>query len=212
MTRADVIAQRNEFWQTAPAFGGREEVWQALKAVCESDDHELGRAILSSAGVRLVNGTLAVAYDELGNRYDLPPFCSSFPTNVLDNGQGSGEAPTAAPASATAAATDTPAASSGKPKAAEAVEVAGDLPPIKGDPIDISIRLSNGKNMIVPSGTKDPVRRLRLAVAKEAGVPAKRLRIMFIGRPVRDSAVVDVLDLQAKDIVQVMIFPEEMLA
>ena len=165
------------------------------------------------------------------------------PVLSVDNGQGSGEAPTAAPASATAAATDTPAASSGKPKAAEAVEVAGDLPPIKGDPIDISIRLSNGKNMIVPSGTKggccakgarmprrlpltrapallltarpprsDPVRRLRLAVAKEAGVPAKRLRIMFIGRPVRDSAVVDVLDLQAKDIVQVMIFPEEMLA
>jgi hypothetical protein len=46
----------SQFWQTAPAFGGRAEVWQALKAVCDSDDRELGRAILSSAGIRLVNG------------------------------------------------------------------------------------------------------------------------------------------------------------
>jgi hypothetical protein len=56
------------------------------------------------------------------------------------------------------------------------------------------------------------MRRLRLAVAKETGIALKRLRIMFIGRPVRDSAVVCVLDLQKNDIVQVMIFPESMVA
>lgn len=45
-----------KFWSTAPAYSGRQEIWDALRAACETDDTTLMHAIITSAGIRLPDG------------------------------------------------------------------------------------------------------------------------------------------------------------
>ncbi|CAO2642476.1 Ubiquitin domain-containing protein 2 [Lemmus lemmus] len=75
MTDGQLRSKRDEFWDTAPAFEGRKEIWDALKAAAhafESNDHEL-----------------AQCYDELGNRYQLPVYCLA-PPNIPEPPPNSG--------------------------------------------------------------------------------------------------------------------------
>ena len=65
-------SKRDEFWDTAPAFDGKQEIWNALKAAVEAtetnNDYDLAQAILDGAGVSMPNGSLVECYDELGTR------------------------------------------------------------------------------------------------------------------------------------------------
>nr|KAF6459607.1 ubiquitin domain containing 1 [Rousettus aegyptiacus] len=56
MTDGQLRSKRDEFWDTAPAFEGRKEIWDALKAAAyaaEANDHELAQAILDGASITL---------------------------------------------------------------------------------------------------------------------------------------------------------------
>ncbi|XP_031663963.1 ubiquitin domain-containing protein 2 isoform X1 [Oncorhynchus kisutch] len=56
MTDGQLRSKRDEFWDTAPAFEGRKEIWDALKAAAqafESNDHELAQAIIDGASITL---------------------------------------------------------------------------------------------------------------------------------------------------------------
>ncbi|VDM03914.1 unnamed protein product [Schistocephalus solidus] len=51
--------KRDEFWDTAPAFEGRQEIWDALRSAAdaaERGDHELAQAIVDSANIILPTG------------------------------------------------------------------------------------------------------------------------------------------------------------
>jgi hypothetical protein len=37
-----------------------------------------------AGGCRLPNGNLTVVYDELGSKYEIPPYCLSEPSNLID--------------------------------------------------------------------------------------------------------------------------------
>lgn len=72
MTESQLIAKRDEFWHTAPAFEGKPEIWAALKAsvdALETRNYQLAQAIIDSANIILPNGIINDCYDELGNRY-----------------------------------------------------------------------------------------------------------------------------------------------
>lgn len=59
MTDGQLRSKRDEFWDTAPAFEGRKEIWDALKAAAhafESNDHELAQAIIDGANITLPHG------------------------------------------------------------------------------------------------------------------------------------------------------------
>jgi len=59
LTEAQLQQKRDEFWDTAPAFDGRAEIWDALRAsvqALDSGDHQLAQAILDGAGISLPNG------------------------------------------------------------------------------------------------------------------------------------------------------------
>ncbi len=59
MTDGQLRSKRDEFWDTAPAFEGRKEIWDALKAAAqafESNDHELSQAIIDGASITLPHG------------------------------------------------------------------------------------------------------------------------------------------------------------
>ncbi|KAG9284958.1 hypothetical protein G9A89_009768 [Geosiphon pyriformis] len=84
LTPSQLKRQRDAFWDTAPTYEGRLEIWQALRCASESDDLDLAQAILDSANVTLPTGNLADGcYDELGNRYLIPPYCIIDPTNLI---------------------------------------------------------------------------------------------------------------------------------
>lgn len=73
---------REEFWDTAPHYGGRKEIWDALKAAAEAE-LELAQAIVDSAGVIVQSADLTTCYDERGAKYELPRYVLSEPTNLI---------------------------------------------------------------------------------------------------------------------------------
>ncbi|KAK3859911.1 hypothetical protein Pcinc_034004 [Petrolisthes cinctipes] len=90
LTEGQVRSKRDEFWDTAPEFEGRREIWDALKAAAlalESHDYDLAQAIVDGANITLPNGALTDCYDELGTRYQLPVYCLSLPLNLLQSEQ-----------------------------------------------------------------------------------------------------------------------------
>lgn len=59
LTIGQLRSKRDEFWDTAPAFEGRKEIWDALRAAtvaAESMDFELSQAILDGASITVPNG------------------------------------------------------------------------------------------------------------------------------------------------------------
>ncbi|KAK2118580.1 Ubiquitin domain-containing protein 2 [Saguinus oedipus] len=67
MTDGQLRSKRDEFWDTAPAFEGRKEIWDALKAAAhafESNDHELAQAIIDGANITLPHETFMWAEEE----------------------------------------------------------------------------------------------------------------------------------------------------
>ena len=59
LTEGQLRSKRDEFWDTAPAFEGRKEIWDALKAAAyalEMGDHSLAQAIIDGANITLPHG------------------------------------------------------------------------------------------------------------------------------------------------------------
>uniref|UniRef100_A0A1B0A679 UBD domain-containing protein n=1 Tax=Glossina pallidipes TaxID=7398 RepID=A0A1B0A679_GLOPL len=94
LTEGQLRSKRDEFWDTAPAFDGRKEIWDALRAAttaAEGLDFQLAQAILDGANVSVPNGYLTECYDELGTQYKVPIYCLSYPINIVkeENGRDS---------------------------------------------------------------------------------------------------------------------------
>ncbi|KAL0796590.1 hypothetical protein Bca101_067967 [Brassica carinata] len=83
ITKAELMKLREEFWDTAPHYGGRKEIWDALRAAAEADI-SLAQAIVDSAGVIAQNNDLTICYDERGAKYELPKYVMSEPTNLVE--------------------------------------------------------------------------------------------------------------------------------
>lgn len=59
LTEGQLRSKRDEFWDTAPAFDGRKEIWDALRAAtnaAECLDFQMAQAILDGANVSVPNG------------------------------------------------------------------------------------------------------------------------------------------------------------
>ncbi|KAJ8531526.1 hypothetical protein K7X08_026960 [Anisodus acutangulus] len=82
ITGAKLVQMRDEFWDTAPHYGGRKEIWDALRAAAESDI-SLAQAIVDSSGLIVQAPYLTVCYDERGNKYELPKYVLREPTNLI---------------------------------------------------------------------------------------------------------------------------------
>ena len=77
VTRDEVLKKRQEFWETR--VQGDPNQWAALKAACEAPDSgdfhlETADAIVKASGLTMQQGYLLVCYDDLGFKYELPPF------------------------------------------------------------------------------------------------------------------------------------------
>lgn len=60
LTMGQLQGRRDTFWDTAPVYDGRREIWDALKAAVEAaeqEDYDLAQAILNGANITLPTGT-----------------------------------------------------------------------------------------------------------------------------------------------------------
>ncbi|CAI9784268.1 unnamed protein product [Fraxinus pennsylvanica] len=84
ITKSQLIQLREEFWDTAPHYGGRIEIWDALRAAAEADP-TLAQTIVNDARITVQNADLTVCYDERGARYELPKYVLSEPKNLIQD-------------------------------------------------------------------------------------------------------------------------------
>lgn len=171
-------SKRDEFWDTAPAFEGRKEIWDALKAAAyaaETDDLALAQAIIDGANISLPNGTLLDCYDELGNRYQLPVYCLSAPANLV---------------------ADTSDADSPSPESESGA----------GHEVVLKLRLSTtGRDVQVAVRTGESVLAAKRRLAAREGLDPARQRWFFGGKLLADRAKVQEAGLQMGFVVQVAV-------
>lgn len=182
LTDGQLRSKRDEFWDTAPAFEGRKEIWDALKAAAyaaETNDFTLAQAIIDGASISLPNGTLMDCYDELGNRYQLPVYCLSAPINLIEDNS---EVDTPSPDSET---------SNGG-----------------GEEIVVKIRLSTtGKDTKMPVQTRETVMNAKRRLQALESIEPFRQRWFFGGRLLSDKMKIEEIKLQAGYVVQVIVSP-----
>ncbi|KAJ1969048.1 hypothetical protein H4R35_006253 [Dimargaris xerosporica] len=83
ITRRQLEQERQAFWDTAPEYDGKREIWQALHSVCQASTKADAQAIVDSAQITVPTGRLCDGcYDALGNRYVIPLYCLADPTNL----------------------------------------------------------------------------------------------------------------------------------
>ncbi|KAM3847117.1 ubiquitin domain-containing protein 2 isoform 1-T1 [Vipera latastei] len=178
MTDGQLRSKRDEFWDTAPAFEGRKEIWDALKAAShafENNDHELAQAIIDGANITLPHGALTECYDELGNRYQLPVYCLAPPINMIEE---KGDLETL----------DFP-----------------DPPPNSGHECQLRLRLSTGKDLKLVVRSMDTVYHMKRRLHTVEGVEPRSQRWFFSGRPLADKMKLEELKIPRDYVVQVIV-------
>ncbi|KAI3365074.1 hypothetical protein L3Q82_010186 [Scortum barcoo] len=181
MTEGQLRSKRDEFWDTAPAFEGRKEIWDALKAAAvalEGNDHELAQAIVDGASITLPHGTLAECYDELGNRYQLPVYCLAPPVNLIS--ERSDEDPSDSP----------------EPPAAPKKE------------FQLKVRLSTGKDLRLSASMADTIGQLKKQLQAQEDIDAAHQRWFFSGKLLTDKTRLQDTKIQKDFVIQVIVNPQ----
>lgn len=177
LMEAQLRSKRDEFWDTAPAFEGRKEIWDALKAAAaaaEADDLTLAQAIIDGANISLPNGTLLDCYDELGNRYQLPMYCLSAPANLV-----TGE------------------------RSEDCQESQPDSDCANGQEVVLKVRLSSGKDVPLTVCTEESIGTAKQRLATREGLEVTGQRWFFGGKLLPDRTKVHQAGLQMGFVVQV---------
>ncbi|XP_067085343.1 ubiquitin domain-containing protein 2 [Osmerus mordax] len=183
MTAGQLRSKRDEFWDTAPAFEGRKEIWDALRAAAlafESNDHELAQAIIDGASITLPHGALTECYDELGNRYQLPVYCLAPPINMIEERSESDSQDFLS-------------------------EPAGGGGGSEGTESQLRLRLSTGRDLRLAVRSCDSVLHMKLRLQAQEGVAAAAQRWFFSGRPLTDRLRLDELKISRDYVVQVIV-------
>ncbi|XP_067344437.1 ubiquitin domain-containing protein 1 isoform X2 [Channa argus] len=185
MTEGQLRSKRDEFWDTAPAFDGRKEIWDALKAAAvalECNDHELAQAIVDGASITLPHGTLTECYDELGNRYQLPVYCLAPPINLIS--ERSDDDPSDSP----------------EPPVAPKKE------------FQLKVRLSTGKDLRLNASMADTIGQLKKQLQGQEDIDAAHQRWFFSGKLLTDKTRLQDTKIQKDFVIQVIVNPQALLS
>ncbi|KAF6723092.1 Ubiquitin domain-containing protein 1 [Oryzias melastigma] len=181
MTEGQLRSKRDEFWDTAPAFEGRKEIWDALKAAAvalECDDHELAQAIIDGASITLPHGTLTECYDELGTRYQLPVYCLAPPINLISERS------------------DEDTSDSPEPSVTSKKE------------FQLKVRLSTGKDLRLSASMADTIGLLKKQLQAQEGIDLFHQRWFFSGKLLTDKTRLQDTKIQKDFVIQVIINPQ----
>ncbi|XP_054913588.1 ubiquitin domain-containing protein 1 [Poeciliopsis prolifica] len=178
MTEGQLRSKRDEFWDTAPAFEGRKEIWDALKAAAvalECNDHELAQAIVDGASITLPHGTLSECYDELGNRYQLPVYCLAPPVNLISE------------------CSDEDRNDSPEPPVAPKKE------------FQLKVRLSSGKDVRLNASMADTMGQLKKQLQAQEDIDVLQQRWFFSGKLLTDKTRLQDTKIQKDFVIQVIV-------
>ncbi|XP_048843560.1 ubiquitin domain-containing protein 1 [Brienomyrus brachyistius] len=178
MTEGQLRSKRDEFWDTAPAFEGRKEIWDALKAAAvaiECNDHELAQAIVDGASITLPHGSLTECYDELGNRYQLPVYCLAPPVNLVS--ERSEEDVSENP----------------EPQTAPKKE------------FQLKVRLSTGRDLRLSASMADSIGQLKKQLQVQEDIDATHQRWFFSGKLLTDKTRLQDTKIQKDFVIQVIV-------
>ncbi|XP_030627211.1 ubiquitin domain-containing protein 1a isoform X1 [Chanos chanos] len=178
MTEGQLRSKRDEFWDTAPAFDGRKEIWDALKAAAvaiECNDHELAQAIVDGASITLPHGSLMECYDELGNRYQLPAYCLAPPVNLISERNES--------------------------------EALDNMEPQekKEKEFQLKVRLSTGKDLRLNASMADSICQLKKQLQVQEDIDASNQRWFFSGKLLTDKTRLQDTKIQKDFVIQVIV-------
>lgn len=183
LTEGQLRSKRDEFWDTAPAFDGRKEIWDALRAAAvagESKDYEHAQAILDGANISVPNGHLTECYDELGTRYQVPIYCLSYPINIVKEDDR-----------------DSPADQS------ESGE--------DGSECLLKLRLSSScADIKLTASSKDTIGMVKKKLQQQEGFEPTRQRWYFGGKLLSDKLRIEETKIQPGYVIQVVMNPEPM--
>jgi len=232
MTKEEVNKRREEFCITSPNYDGRQEIWQALKAVCETDSLEMAQVIVESAGIKVPTGKLTDGcYDELGNQYVLPNFCLIDPSNMIDGATGNevrqplleadankSGGPAAANASQLNAQFFTK-EEDGTLITKSAIEAGGKNSLAKngggggdGENVMTTFRFSNNKDMKIVVNRKDTIKEIMNCIEKSEDFPHDKfnIRILMKGKVLQknDKLYDELVQDGSINIVQVFVSPK----
>lgn len=129
--------------------------------------------------VVFLKGSLQDAYDELGNRYILPVYCISKPTNLIKDEDVSGET-------------------------SKEEEEDIDLPPT-GDELYIKLRLSSGKDLKMTLYTSDTVLKIKKKLQIQEGIEPSKQRWFYAGRMLTDKMTIGDAKVLKGHVVQVIV-------
>lgn len=184
MTEGQLRSKRDEFWDTAPAFDGRQEIWDALRAAAnalEGADYGLAQAIIDGANICLPHGTLLDCYDELGAHYQLPVYCLAPPVNLLV----------------------APVATENKPTE-ELREISSN-----DKTLLMKIRLSTGNDIKLDVLPQDTIFDAKRRFEKQEGVAASGQRWIFSGKILPNAMRIEQTKIQRNFVVQCIASPLE---
>lgn len=193
MTKGQLLSKRDEFWDTAPAFGNIScrPIWDALRHAAECEDAETAQAIMSAIDVTLPHGNLSVVYDQLGNKYDIPPYCLSEPVNLVKTDS------------------EVPGGNQGNTSATEDKSDSDSAPVAPPADLRVKLRLSTNQQLLWNGPPSTNIATLKAFVAEKEGVTPERQRWLFGGQMLPDSQTLAGAKVPADAVVQVMVRPEE---
>jgi len=183
ITMGQLRSKRDEYWETQPAFEGRKEIWDALRAAAETDDMALAQAFVDGANITLPSGQLSDAYDELGNHYTVPLYCISLPTNIITCEDAS------------------------SPNDAAARD--NILKEPSGEELLIKIRLStSNKDTKMTVRTGETIGAIKHRIHNDFGVAPNKQRCFFAGKLLYDKLTIGETKISRGYVVQIVVAPD----
>ncbi|KAL7746824.1 hypothetical protein RI367_007870 [Sorochytrium milnesiophthora] len=194
--------QKDAFWDTAPSYDGRVEVWNVLRTVCETSDMSMVAAMLDAAQVTIPSRDLTDgAFDVLGNKYTVPVYCLVPPSNLITSPDGAG-----GPVVKSTLANDGSKDLSKSRELSSSQQTIGETA-IRGNPLTVICRLSTGSDLTLTIGSEDTVQTLKKRLATAHNV-AGRLRVLYLGKEVQDKQTMSGIPFNSdRRMVQVMVVP-----
>ncbi|KAI9321829.1 hypothetical protein BX666DRAFT_2023917 [Dichotomocladium elegans] len=190
ITRSQVEIQRKTFWETAPSFEGRPEIWQALEAAVNSSELSMAQSILDAANVIIPTGNPSEGcYDELGNRYVIPIYCLVDPTNLVSEDSSTSALPAKA-VSIERTSTQHSSLMLEREKTSD-ISIAGSATELTSL-IPITVRLSTAQDIKVDISRRDEtVASLRTRIFMQTGgkitPQTHTIRLIYLGRVLQDT-------------------------
>lgn len=208
MTDGQLRSKRDEFWDTAPAFEGRKEIWDALKAAAyavEANDHSLAQAILDGASITLPHGEgrwrggCGSGGPHLGvpcKTPSLTPLSAGSLTECYDELGNRYQLPVYCLAPPVNLILER-----GEEEAAEPAEP----PPNARREFALKVRLSTGKDLRLSASMADTIGQLKKQLQAQEGIDLAWQRWFFSGKLLTDRTRLQETKIQKDFVVQVIV-------